>query len=429
MRIVLLTQYYPPETGAAQNRLSDLARRLKRMGHLVTVLTALPSYPKGEIYPGYRGRFILTEDDESGVHIVRTWIYATKETGFVTRIVGYLSFALLSVVVGWRLLEDADIVLVESPPLFLGFSGHLISRLKHARFILNVSDLWPESAVVLGVLRSNFLIRLATRAEEWLYRHATMVTGQTQGIVRSVRERCVTPVHLLTNGVAPEFIDQVERAQEVRAQLRHKFHFDDEFIVAYTGLHGLAQGLDTVLQSAEILMEQTAIRFCFFGDGPDKTRLQSAASQKKIENVDFFPPLPADQMAELLAAVDVSIVPLKGNDLFRGALPSKLFEALGAGVPVVAALDGEAKELIEKSESGLVVAPENPEEMSQAVLRLFRDPELCKRLGENGRAFVRIHHDREEIAKRFEGLFFSAVSPDRSKSTARRDEGLTDSDV
>jgi glycosyltransferase involved in cell wall biosynthesis len=428
MRIVFLTQYYPPETGAAQNRLSDLARRLTRMGHLVTVLTALPSYPKGEIYPEYRRSFIVTEDD-SGVHIVRTWIHATTKTGFVARIASYLSFALLSVVVGWRMVENADIIVVESPPLFLGFSGYLLSRLKHARFILNVSDLWPESAVVLGVLRNKYLIRSATWAEEWLYRHAIIVTGQTQGIVRSVRKRCATPAHLLTNGVAPEFIDQVECAHKRRAQLRHRFNFDGQFIVAYMGLHGLAQGLETLLHSAELLTEQEAIRFCFFGDGPDKPRLQSLASRREIENVEFFPSLPADQMAELLAAVDVSIVPLKRNDLFKGALPSKLFEALGAGVPIIAALDGEAKELIERSEAGLVVEPENPEDMSRMVLRLFRDPELCKRLGENGRAFVRVHHDREEIAKRLEGLLFSAVFPHLSNSTARPDEGLTDSDA
>ena len=289
------------------------------MGHLVTVLTALPSYPKGEIYPAYRGRFIVIEDDESGVHIVRTWIYATKETGFVTRIIGYLSFALLSVVVGWRLVDDADIVLVESPPslrLFGLFNKPSKAREIHSQCFRS----WPESAVVLGVLRSNFLIRFATKAEEWLYRRAIMVTGQTQGIVRSVRERCTTPVHLLTNGVAPEFIDQVERARKVRAQLRQQFRFGDEFIVGYMGLHGLAEGLGTILQSAELLVEQTAIRFCFFGDGPEKTQLQSASSQKKIENVDFSPPVPADQMAELLAAVDVSIVPTEAKrSLQRGA--------------------------------------------------------------------------------------------------------------
>jgi len=428
MRILFLTQYYPPETGAAQNRLSDLARRLTKAGHLVMVLTALPSYPKGEIYPGYRGRFIVNEDD-SGVHVVRTWVYATKKKSFVARILNYLSFAVLSVVVGWRVVQNMDIVMVESPPLFLGFSGYLLSRLKHARFILNVSDLWPESAVVLGVLKNEYLIKSATRAEEWLYRHASMVIGQTKGIVRSIRNRCATPTHLLTNGVAPEFLDQVACARKAREQLRQKFNFGEKFIVAYTGVHGLAQGLDTLLRSAELLTEQKAIRFCFFGDGPDKPQLQSVALQRGIENVTFYPPLPAEQMVELLAAVDVSVVPLKRNDLFKGALPSKLFEALGAGVPVIAALDGEAKELIAQSESGLLVEPENPEDMSQKILRLLRDPKLCTRLGENGRAYVRVHYNREEIAKRLECLIVVAVSPELAKSIARIDESSADADA
>jgi glycosyltransferase involved in cell wall biosynthesis len=409
MRILFLTQYYPPETGAPQNRLSDLARRLTKAGHQVTVLTALPSYPTGEIYAGYRGRMVMTEDD-AGVHIVRTWAYATRKKNFVPRILNYLSFSVLSVVVGWRTIENADVVFVESPPLFVGFAGYLLSKMKHAKFALNVSDLWPESAVVLGVLHNRRLIRWVTRAEEWLYSQANLVTGQTQGIIDSIRRRCAnTPVHLLTNGVAPEFFEQVAHLRSSRMRLREKFGFGKKFIVAYTGVHGLAQGLDTLLRSADLLKEHREIQFCFFGDGPEKPHLQSIAAERGLENVQFYSPLPTSQMVELLASVDVSVVPLKRNDLFKGALPSKLFEALGAGVPVLAALDGEAKELIEKSESGLLVEPEDPADMAQKALRLYQDAELCKQLGENGRAYVSNYYDRKEIAERFERLLLASL--------------------
>lgn len=410
MRILFLTQYYPPETGAAQNRMSDLARRLKNAGHDVTVLTALPSYPKGEIYPGYRGRFVMPEDD-AGIRIVRTWAYATKEKSFVPRILNYLSFSVLSVAVGWWTIENADIVFVESPPLFVGFAGYCLSKLKHAKFVLNISDLWPESAVVLGVLRNRRLIRWVTRAEEWLYSRASLVTGQTQGIIASIRRRCPnTLLHLLTNGVAPEFLEEAAHLRSSRACLREKFGLGQRFIVAYTGVHGLAQGLDTLLRAAEILRGHRGIQFCFFGDGPEKPHLRSIAAERGLENVQFYPPLPASQMVELLASVDVCVVPLRRNDLFKGALPAKLFEALAAGVPVLAAVDGEAKELVEKSQGGLLVEPENPEDLAQKALRLYRDAELCRRLGENSPAYVLNYYNRKEIAERFERLLLSSLA-------------------
>jgi glycosyltransferase involved in cell wall biosynthesis len=412
MRILFLTQYYPPEIGAAQNRLSDLARRLTKSGHQVTVLTALPSYPKGEIYEGYRGRLKMTENLD-GIRVVRTWVYATKVKNFVPRIVNYLSFAVLSLIVGAMTARNVEVVIVESPPLFLGFSGYILSKLKHAKFVLNVSDLWPESAVVLNVLHNRRVIQWAIRGEEWLYRQASLVTGQTRGIVDSIRRRCGDkPVHLLTNGVAPEFLKRVAQARISRRFLRKKFGFGQKFIVAYTGVHGLAQGLETVLRSADLLKEQTEIRFCFFGDGPEKSHLQSIAAERGSRNVQFYSSLTASEMAELLASIDVSVVPLKRNDLFKGALPSKLFEALGAGVPVVAALEGEAKELIERSRGGLFVEPENPEDMAHKLLELYQDAELCRCLGENGRAYVGAHYDREEIAKSFERLIVSSNSTD-----------------
>jgi glycosyltransferase involved in cell wall biosynthesis len=416
MRILFLTQYYPPEIGAAQNRLSDLAKRLAKSGHDVTVLTALPSYPKGEIYEGYRGRLKITEDQD-GIRVVRTWVYATRKKNFVARLFNYVSFAALSVVVGSVISRDSEVVIVESPPLFLGFSGYILSQLKRATFVLNVSDLWPESAVVLNVLRNRRLIQWATSGEEWLYRQAKLVTGQTQGIVDNIRRRCADkPVHLLTNGVAPEFLEQVAQTRVSRDCFREKFGFGHDFIVAYTGVHGLAQGLETLLRSAELLKMHSDVRVCFFGDGPEKAHLQSIAAERKLGNVHFYSPLQASEMAQLLVSIDVSVVPLKRSDLFKGALPSKLFEALGAGVPVVAALDGEAKELIERSQGGLVVEPENPEDLAEKLLQLREAPELCRQLGENGRSYVASHYNRQAIAERFEMLMreFSPISSIRA---------------
>jgi len=416
MRIIFLTQYYPPETGAAQNRLSDLSKRLTNAGHRVTVLTALPSYPKGKIYPGYRGRLTMIEE-EAGIRIVRIWAYTTKKKSFVPRILNYLSFSLLSIVFGWWTLENADVVFAESPPLFVGFSGYLLSKLKDAKFVLNISDLWPESAVVLGVLRNQRLIRCVTWAEEWLYCRASLVTGQTQGIVDSIRTRCPeTRIHLMTNGVSPEFIVATAQALASRERVRREFGVAGKFVIGYAGLHGLVYGLEVVLKAANVLAKFDKIQFLLIGDGPEKHRLQEKAKLDGLVNVSFFSTLPAARMPEIFTAMDVMLITLRRHDLFKGTLPSKLFESMGAGVPVVAAMQGEAQRVVENAHCGICVEPEDAPAMAEAILTLFRDPALQRRMGENGREYASNHYNRKEIPEQFEDLLVNRLVATRSKS-------------
>lgn len=377
----------------------------------MTVLTALPSYPRGEIYPDYRGCFTRTEE-EAGIRIVRIWAYATRKKAFILRILNYLSFSVLSVVVGWRALENADVVFVESPPLFVGFSGYMLSKLKNAKLVLNISDLWPESAVVLGVLRNQLLIRWVTRAEEWLYRRASLVTGQTQGIVDSIHRRCPgTRVQLMTNGVSPEFLASAAEALVKRECVRREFDAENRFVVGYAGLHGLVYGLDAVLKTASVLANFDEIHFLLIGDGPEKQRLQKKAKLDGLTNISFFSTLPVARMPEILTAMDVVLITLRRHDLFRGTLPSKLFEAMGAGVPVIGAFRGEAQRIIEGSNCGICVEPEDAPAMAEAILTLLRDPVLRRRLGENGREYVSNYYNRKEIAERFERLLVESLLP------------------
>jgi glycosyltransferase involved in cell wall biosynthesis len=402
MRILFLTQYFPPETGAAQNRLSDLAARLSAAGHEVVVLTALPSYPQGRIFDEYKDRFLVTEK-ENGYRIVRIWSIVTNNKDFLRRILAYVSFAILALIVGVFKAENTDVLYVESPPLFLAITGLVLGKLKHAKFVLNVSDLWPESAVALGILRDPWLVRWATRVEEHLYRRASLVTAQTQGIINSIRRRCPqTAPLLLTNGVSPEFLANVEVARAAREKTRKEFGFGSRLIVAYTGVHGLAQGLDAIICAAEILKEHDGIQFLFLGDGPEKTRLQAVSIDKKLNNVRFLDTEPASRMPEILTAIDISLVPLKRHDLFRGALPSKLFEAMGSGVPVIVGIDGEARSLVELSGGGLVVEPDNSEDLARAVLLLHGDPTLRQSLGARGRAYIHEFYNREKITQQLE---------------------------
>lgn len=411
MRILILTQYYPPETGAPQNRLSDMAQRLTRSGHNITILTALPNYPRGEIYEEYRGR-IITEEYCENIRIIRSWIHATKNKGFIPRLLNYFSFVLSSLAAGVWKVGRQDFLIVESPPLFLGMSGFVLSLFKKAKLIFNVSDLWPESAVAIGVLKNKGLIRVSRWLEEFLYKKSHLITGQTQGIVDSIRSRLVNkPVRLITNGVNVEAFRLVASSNE-RVEIRREFGLNRKVIVGYAGLHGLAQGLETVIQAARLLVENDDLLFVLFGDGPDKPELLQLAHQFKLENVKFFPSQPTRRMPSIISSFDIAMVPLRRLDIFKGALPSKMFEAMAAAVPVIVSIEGEAKELVEKAQAGIAIKPEDPRAMADAVLRLCRDHQSRTTFGLNGRRYVLEHYNREKIASEFERLLTALHSPE-----------------
>jgi glycosyltransferase involved in cell wall biosynthesis len=402
MHILILTQYYPPEVGAPQNRLSDLAERLTSFGHSVTVLTALPNYPTGVIFPDYLGKKYL-EENRNGVKVIRTWLYTTRQKSFLKRLLNYFSFTLSSLLIGLWNTGQQDALIVESPPLFLGITGYFLSRIKHSIFVFNVSDLWPESAVAIGVLKNKYLIRLSTLTEFFIYKHADLITGQTQGIVQRIKSRFPEKrTELITNGIDTVKFDRVSNTK--RKHVREELGTTNKFVVGYAGLHGLAQGLDTVVKTAQLLADYPEICFVLFGDGPEKENLRHLSESSHLTNLRFFSTYASARMPEILASFDVALIPLRRLDLFKGALPSKMFEAMAAGVPVVVSIEGEARSLVEKAQAGICIPPEDPCAMARAVLKLQAEQTFRQQLGENGRQYVLKHHDRFHIAKQFDKL-------------------------
>lgn len=426
MRCLIITQYYPPETGAAPNRLSDWAQRLAAWGHQVTVITAVPNYPKGEIFPNYQDCLLYEEKDKE-VRVLRARIYVTPGSGFVRRLITYFSFVLASLIVGIARVGKQDVILVESPPLFLGLTGLWLKLWLRARMVFNVSDLWPESAVSMGVLHNRLLIWLSRKFEELLYRSSDLVLGQTAHIVADIEKRVRVPAALITNGVdLTIFSDSAIRAREVP---RHAFGFSDKFVVGYAGLFGMAQGLDVVLDAAELLLHVPDILFVLFGDGPEKERLMQHSQRRGLFNVRFYPPESKRTMPALMASFDATLVPLKHLDLFKGALPCKLFESMAAGTAVIVGIEGEAQSLVEDAEGGICIPPEDASAIAAAVRRLRADPELRNRLGRNARSYVIANYDRRDIASKLACLLSQIVetkyqasygSPRENRLGARR---------
>ena len=235
----------------------------------------------------------MVEEQDENIRIIRTWIYATKHKDFMRRLMNYFSFVVSSLLVGMWKIGRQDIVIVESPPLFLGLSALLLSWFKGAKLVSNISDLWPESAVAMGVLRNKAVIALAEWLEAFLYRRSHLITGQTQGIVSSIQSRFPEKrIALITNGANVDlFVPDSQLKQGML--LRKEFGLEGKFIVGYAGLHGLAQGLETILQAAQLLSRYQDISFIFFGDGPEKEQLIQMADQARLTNVHFYPPQPA----------------------------------------------------------------------------------------------------------------------------------------
>jgi glycosyltransferase involved in cell wall biosynthesis len=309
----------------------------------------------------------------------------------------YLSFVVSSAACGSFLLDQSDYLLVESPPLFLGLSGFWLSRLKKARMIFNVSDLWPLSAVQLGLLRPDGLShRLSSRLEAFCYRRAWCVTGQSKGILASIKERfpdCLT-LHL-SNGVDTARFCPEARSEEARRVLGKP----DEFILLYAGLHGLAQGLDQVLAAAESFGEYPNVQFVLVGDGPEKQHLVQRATRAGLRNVRFLDPRPARQIPPFVASADVVLVPLKME--LQGAVPSKLYEAMASGRPVILIADGEPAEIVQQHQAGLVVRSGDTENLVRSIKTLCSQPHLRVTLGNNGRRAAERDYDRSRIAAGF----------------------------
>ncbi len=395
MNITILTQYYPPEVGAPQARLSALARALARCGHCVTVLTAMPNYPTGKIQKGYGG--LLMTEEQDGVRVIRTFVYATQKTKVLPRLGSYASFVVSSAVFGSVCLGPCDYVLVESPPLFLGLSGFLLSRLKGARLIFNVSDLWPESALRLGVVGAGSVAhRLGSWLESWCYRHAWLITGQSREIIESIRTRfpgCRT-FHL-SNGVDCSTF----RPDRAAAGARRMLGTERGPLAVYAGLHGLAQGLEVLIEAAEFLPAECDLRIILIGDGPEKQKLVARAGNRCSRRIRFLDPRSHAEMPDLLAAADLVVVPLRSY--IPGAVPSKLYEAMASGRPVVLMAQGEAARTVRESGAGVVVVPGDVGGLASALQTLAADAGLRWRLGAAGRVAAERQFDRARIAERF----------------------------
>lgn len=399
MRFLILTQYYPPETGAPQNRLSSLAEHLLKLGNEVTVITAVPNYPKMIIFPEFKGK-LYSRKIENGVTVKRVWIFTKYSSSKFIRLLNYLSFCFTSFFAALVSSLNNTIIICESPPLFLGITAVIVSKLTGGVLVFNVSDLWPESVEKVGLLTNKTALKILYKVEKWIYRESDLLSGQTQGIVEELRKhKSSVKVFWLKNGIDTDYILNTRIDSEWRKKNNYS---NDDFIIMYGGVIGFAQALHTILEAAAILKNQTNIKFILIGDGPEKERLLTIKEELSLDNVHFIPNTPKEEMVSILNASDTSVIPLKNIEHFLGAIPSKIFEALAYRKPILLGVNGEARDLfIEKGNCGLYFEPENAIELADKILILYNNLELRSQLGNNGESYVKENFDRKIIAEDF----------------------------
>jgi glycosyltransferase involved in cell wall biosynthesis len=377
VRVTFLTHYYPPEVGAPQARISGVAHQLSRDGIEVTVHTCFPHYPDGAIRAPYRNRPWQIEE-EGGVRVVRSFVYPAPNRGFARRLADHASFA-ASALAAAPATGPADAVVVETPPLFLAGAAIGYARLKRASLVVHVADLWPDSAVELGALRRPGMIAAARRLERACYRSAAAIVCPTAGIEAALaaRPEASSKVRRIWPSVD---IDRFAGISELEGEPSGR-----PFRLLYAGTLGMAQGVDVLIDAAAQLEGREGIEVVIAGGGAEEPELRRRLGERGPANVRMVGAVPHEDVPALLAESDAAVVLLRDRPLFRGALPTKVLEAMSAARPVVLSAAGEAAELIERADCGVVVPPERPDRLAAAIAELARDRSRARRLGAAGR--------------------------------------------
>lgn len=419
--ILLVHQAFTALDEAGGTRHHELARYLASRGHRVTIITSPVSYLTGAIQPvsnpasgpvrsktgqGYHWPLVEKEQDGPQITILLAYTYTALHRSFVHRVFSFLSFMVSSFLVGLS-VRKVDLVWGTSPPLFQGITAWALARLKGVPFLFEVRDLWPAFAIAIGVLRNPVLIRASLWLERFLYRHADRVVVNSPGYVEHVQNRGARRVELIPNGADPAMFDP----QSDGAVFRRSNHLDGKFIVLYAGAHGLSNDLGVVLEAARQTCHPD-ICYVLLGDGKEKPALQKAAGQMRLTNVVFIPPVPKTEMPCALAAANACLAILKPLELYKTTYPNKVFDYMAAGRPVILAIDGVIREVVETAGAGIPVGPGNPTALAQAAMQLAEDPATGVKMGQNGRAYIEKHFSRADLAQRLAGLVEEMRKPD-----------------
>lgn len=396
MHILFLTDNFPPESNAPASRTFEHCREWIAAGHQVTVITCAPNFPKGKVFEGYSNR-LWQKETMSGIRVIRVWSYITANEGFVKRILDYQSF-MLSATLAAPFVRGVDVVVGTSPQFFTACAAYLVSRMKRIPYVFELRDMWPESIKAVGAMKDSAVIRVLERIEMFLYRKAARIVTVTHAFKDTLMRRGIDgqKIDVVTNGVDLSHFSPMPKD----AQLLEQHGLNGKFVAGYIGTHGMAHGLETLLEAAKSLQQMPGaenIPLLFLGEGARKADLLSQAQAMGLVNVVFLDAVPKDQVARYWSILDVAVIHLRKTELFTTVIPSKLFECMGMGLPVLHGVAGESADIVRSEEVGAVFESENAEQLVAGLLRMRDEPEAYAVYKLNGLAAA-TRYDRKNLA-------------------------------
>lgn len=397
MHILFITDNFLPESNAPANRTFEHAREWVKKGHIVTVITCAPNFPDGKLHKGYKNNWISKEVFED-INVWRVKTYITPNEGFFKRSLDYISFMLSSIIFG-LFTKKVDVVIGTSPQFFTVISSWFLSKVKRIPFIFELRDIWPASITAVGAMKQNFIIKLLEKIELFLYDEAKLIISVTESFRDDLEKRGVKKekIRVIHNGVD---LKRFHKKPDKDNTYIEKLNLEGKFIVGYIGTLGLAHSIENILFAAERTLENKNIIYVLAGNGAEKNNLENIIKKRKLTNVLMIPNQPREKITKLWSVCDLSIVNLKNTPLFSTVIPSKIFESMGSGLPIIISVPkGEATKIIENTYSGIVVEPENPDQLSDSILSIYNDKDLYNRLALNS-AIASKNYDRKTLALR-----------------------------
>jgi colanic acid biosynthesis glycosyl transferase WcaI len=407
VKVLFVSHNFPPEVNALARRVYDHGVEWVRQGWNVEVLTGVPHFPEGVVYAGYRNR--LRRENVDGIDVLRVPLLPFENRGVVRRSLNYLSFMASAVWNARHVGRQPDLLVASSPHLLTGIAGWDISRRMRVPFVLEIRDLWPESIVATGVVSRNALIRLFESVARFLYERAAHIVVVTESFREYISGLGIplSKISVIKNGVFPEYFTIAEDNGRL-SELRRQYRLTGKFVVSYIGTVGVAHGIDVLLGAAERCSDPRIV-FMVVGTGAARLDLEVKLKKLGLSNVRLIEKQAHDRIPNFYGLSHVSVVHLRDLPIFRTVVPSKMFEAMAAGRPVILGVEGESRRILEEAEAGVAVRPEDPDALLEALVRFADSDELRRTLGQNGRRYVLQHHDRRMLAQRYQRVLEEVV--------------------
>lgn len=396
MRILFVSDNFPPEVNAPASRTYEHAREWVRLGHSVQVITCAPNFPFGRVYDGYRNALYARERVD-GIDVLRVWTFMSRNEGVWLRSLDFASFMVASVL-GSLTLDGVDVVIATSPQLLAAVAGAVIAKLKRVPFVFEVRDLWPDAIVANRVMAPSRTVRFFRGVAQALYDRADALVTVGDAYAAQIRAlyRVTRNIDVVPNGVRASVFRRTGQRDAVRAA----HGWTERFVVLYLGTLGLSHSLETLVDAVDLLADAPQVQLVFVGDGAARKALETRVRAKRLGNVTFLGQRPKHEVPGFYEAADCCVVPLLADPFYEASYPSKMFEAMALECPIVLSVSGAAAALVREAEAGIVVPPETPAAMAQAIRALAADPARAQAYGRNGRAFVTTHFSREASAQR-----------------------------